>query len=134
MLLCTVSCSVISKQLQEEAEPDVAYGLIVQNPEKYIGKIVIVGGYISGLQDLQGQTVLTILQTALGLWHDPLSKSKSEGYFTVLYKKGLDSKTYRKGRRITIAGTVVDSTVVTMDDKRYIGLHLRNKESYLWPN
>ena len=52
ILLSAASCSVISSQVRKEAEPPVLFKTLVEETVSYIGKTVIVGGYILETKNL----------------------------------------------------------------------------------
>ena len=104
ILLSTASCSVISSQVRKEAEPPVVFKTLMEQTGSYIGKIVIVGGYILEAKNLADETSILILQAP-----------------------------YKKGRKITVAGTVVGLTAAKVEDCPNQCLNLESREMHLWP-
>jgi len=110
MLLFTASCSVISSEVRREAEPTLAFNLLEEEANSYLGKTVIVGGYILETENLPDKMSILVLQAPLGFRDEPKSKDKSKGRFIVFHKGFLDPAVYKKWRKITVAGTVVGLT------------------------
>jgi outer membrane lipoprotein len=107
LLALTASCSTISKDLRSEAEPSLPYKTMVNDIEKYVGKTVILGGYIEDTKNLDQETIVTVVQAPLSRWQIPKSKAESEGRFVVLHEGYLEWGAYEKGRKVSVAGTVV---------------------------
>jgi len=133
MLVFTASCSVISSQVRKEAEPPVEFKKLMRETNSYIGKTVIMGGYILQTEKLADKMYILALQAPLGFRYEPKSKDKSEGRFIVLHKDFLDPAVYKKWRKITVAGNVVGLT--TADDERCPNkcLNIESREIHLWP-
>jgi outer membrane lipoprotein len=133
MLLFTASCSVISSEVRKEAEPAVAFKTLMKEANSYVGRTVIVGGYILATEKLADKTIILTLQAPLGFRNEPKSMDKSQGRFVVIHKDFLDPAVYRKNRKITVAGNVVGLT--TKDDERCPNtcLTIESREIHLWP-
>ncbi|MGD8508883.1 MAG: Slp family lipoprotein [Syntrophobacterales bacterium] len=133
MLFYTASCSVISSQVRKEAEPPVEFKTLMKEANAYVGRTVIVGGYILATDKLADKSVIVTLQAPLGFRSEPKSRDKSQGRFIVVHKDFLDPAVYRKGRKITVAGYVFGIT--TEDEVRCPNtcLNIESREIHLWP-
>jgi len=124
----TVSCSVISNDIRAEAEPRVAFRTLLENPDAYRGKTVILGGYILDIRVRDGQNLLKVLQTPLIMRDEPGVRSDSEGRFCLVHRGFLEPEIYQAGRKITVAGTVMG-----MDTGPHGPcLTLEVREIYMW--
>ena len=133
ILLSTVSCSVISSQVRKEAEPRIVFKTLMEDNDFYIEKTVIVGGYILETKNLADQTSILVLQAPLGFLDEPKSRDDSEGRFIVLHQDKLDPEVYKRGRKITVAGTVVGLTTAKTEDCPNQCLNIESREMHLWP-
>lgn len=106
-LLLAVSCSVISRELREDAQKGVSFKDLVENTSHYVGKTVILGGYILGAHRGEGGTRIDVSQAPLSTWEIPGDISQSEGRFVVIDKKSEDFDQFRNGLAITVAGKVL---------------------------
>ena len=106
LLFTLASCSVISREIRQEAGPAVSFPHLLEHTEGYMGQTVILGGYIISTRNISDRSVITVLQTPLMLGDEPRVKDYSEGRFTVLHDGFLDPEVYTKDRRITVAGVV----------------------------
>jgi outer membrane lipoprotein len=103
----SVSCSVISSGIRVEAEPRAAFGALLENPDAFRGKTVILGGYILDIRARGGQNLLRVLQTPLIMRDEPAVRSDSEGRFCLVHQGFLEPETFQAGRKITVAGKVM---------------------------
>lgn len=132
-LIATLSCAVISKQVQSEAEPPIPFKTLLEEAEKYNGRTVILGGYILQTENLASETILKVLQAPFRVGEEPDLRDLSQGRFVVYFKGFLDPEVYAKDRAITVAGTVIGSAVEKIGEERVRYLKIENREIYLWP-
>jgi starvation-inducible outer membrane lipoprotein len=105
--LLAVSCSVISKEVRKEAEPNVRFRDLVENTSHYVGKTVILGGYILAARLGEGGVLIDIIQAPLSTWEIPGDRNQSKGLFVVIDKHSEDPARFRKGLAVTVAGRVL---------------------------
>ncbi len=105
--LLAVSCSVISKEERKEAQQGVPFRELVENDSHYIGKTVILGGYILAARRGEGGVLIEVSQAPLSTWEIPGDRAQSEGRFVVLDKRTDDPARFQEGLAITVAGRVL---------------------------
>ena len=127
-----VSCSVISHRVRSEADPPVPFQTLIRDVDKYIGRTVILGGYILETENLESETILKVLQTPLRFGHDPDFKKRSEGRFMVYHNGFLDPEVYGRNRVITVAGRVIGTDMEKIGDEQIQYLKIEDREIYLW--
>lgn len=132
-ILSTMSCSVISPDVKKDATHPVTFEALLSHSDRYMGKTVILGGYILKTENLPDKTVLFVLQTPLHFMDEPSGRDRSKGRFAVIHDGFLDPEIYRKKRKVTIAGTVTGTLVKEIDKHSYTYLALEPREIYLWP-
>lgn len=130
-MLC--SCAVISRDVRQKAGPSVPFDTLMKNADGYIGKAVILGGYIIRTINREDQTVISVLEVPLRLGQEPGSRDTSRGRFMVTVNGFLDPEVYQRDRLVTVAGTVMGKTEREEDGHRYAYLMLDSLEIYLWP-
>ena len=133
LLMFTVSCSIISRQVREESLPPTPFRELLQNIDEYTGKTVILGGYILETENKTDETIIRVLQAPLSFRDEPDSKDKTEGRFIVSYKGFLDPEVYSKNRRITVAGTIIGLQIEEIGSCPYACLKIASREIHIWP-
>ena len=138
LLLCgftaavLTGCSVISKNIRQEADAEVRFAALKRNADAYAGKTVILGGYILEIENLPDQTRLMVLQAPLNFQDEPDDRDRSRGRFRVIFPGFLDPAVYKKDRKITVAGTVTGAETVRINRHDYTLPVLRMREIHLW--
>ncbi len=132
-LVLIVGCaSPISKQLRQEADKNLTFTMVKENPQKYKGEIVIWGGTIIKTVNLPKMTEITVLESPLGSNEKPQGKVRSRGRFIARSHKYLDREVYKKGRKITVAGEVTGKKVKPVGKMKYAYPVINIKQLYLW--
>jgi outer membrane lipoprotein len=129
----TGCASVMSPRVLQQVDKDVTFEMVLEKPEAYAGKTLLLGGDIIEAQPFPKKTVITVLQRPLGLRDQPLSKNESKGRFIAEVPGFLDPAIYRKGRQITVAGTFVAEEVRPLGKMKYTYPVIRCREIHLWP-
>lgn len=134
MLFLVSSCApVISKQLRQQVDKSLSFGLLSADPENYKGKIVILGGVIIQTTPKPGETKVEIVQKNLDFFNEPENEDKSDGRFLVRADGFLDPEIYKKDRKITVAGEVIGSETRKLDELDYRYPVVKAMEMKLWP-
>jgi outer membrane lipoprotein len=127
--------SPISKSVRKEVDRSVSFQQIRQDPERYKGTVVLLGGTIAETKDLQKETVIEVLQKDLGVWFAPKEQKTTGGRFLVICPDLLDPTVYREGRKITVAGEIMGKRVEKRSDgSEYVYPVLRERDMHLWPD
>jgi len=133
LLILTGCAPVISKNLKEQADPSLAFGDVIRNPEAFKGRTVVWGGeIIETTNEENGDTVLEVFQRPLSWREEPQETVASEGRFLVRVEKYLDPYVYRKGRKITVGGEILGEEVRPIGKMDYRYPLVLSKEIYLW--
>ncbi|MFH1102643.1 MAG: Slp family lipoprotein [Pseudomonadota bacterium] len=132
-LFLTTSCSVIPKEVKEEAQGPMPFEVLAKNANPYIGKVFILGGYILEVRNLAEKTELVVLQAPLSFQDEPGSKDESRGRFIIFHVAFLDPEIYKKNRKITVAGTITGSRVERIENHDFTYPTMDAVEIYLWP-
>ena len=133
MFLLTGCAHVISKEALNEVDTSVTFVQVAQDPDAYKGKTVLFGGDIIEAQNLQGRTLVIVLQRPLGRRGEPAAGDVSEGRFILRNPEFLDPAIYSPGRKITVAGTVVGKEMRPLGEIEYTYPVIEKRELYLWP-
>ena len=112
--------SVIPEALEPQIDNAVTFNQIVESPDSYRGKVVVLGGEILKAKALKGGTQLEVLQLPLDSDQEPVTdRMESRGRFLAVQREFLDPATIAEGTRVTVVGEVTGSTVDKMDEADY---------------
>ena len=128
------SCAtVISREVLREVDQGVRFEEILKDPEAYQGRVVLLGGEILKTENFPDKTQLIVIQWPLNSEKKPTTKDASKGRFIVSDSDFLDPAIYRRGRKVTIVGSVTGKELRRLDERELIYPVITKKELYLWP-
>jgi outer membrane lipoprotein len=126
------SCSGLSRDVRKEVETTAPFDVLRQNAQEYVGKTVILGGYILEVRNLPQTTHLIVLQAPLDFQDRPRQRDQSQGRFIAVYDGFLDPAVYEEGRSITVAGPIIGREGVNVDGYSYPTIAIKPVEIHLW--
>ncbi len=128
------SCAtVISREVMQEVDQGVRFEEILKDPEAYQGRVVLLGGEILKTENFPDKTLLVVIHRPLKSGKKPTTKDESKGRFIVSVSGFLDPEIYRRGRKVTVAGSVTGKEVRRLDERELIYPVITKRELYLWP-
>ena len=105
-LILTVGCGpVISTSLQQEAGPPVSFAELVAHPDRYQGRLEILGGEVMEVTPWNNGSLLTVDQRQLDDKLFPIGAT-SGGTFMVESDQWLNSTEYLPKSKVVVAGVV----------------------------
>jgi len=123
---------VISEDILQEANRQISFAQLRKEPRAYQGKTVLLGGVIVDTTNKKEGTLLEVYQTDTNSRGKPINLDVSGGRFLALYEGLLEKEIYRKGRRVTIAGTVQGEQVLKLGQMDYRYPYIIIKDIHLW--
>ncbi len=127
-----LACAPISQQSLKDVDSAISFQVLLKDPEKYKGKLVLLGGQIMATSIEQGETWVEVLQHPLDWRQYPEDPDVSYGRFLLHFKDLRDPAVYTKGRKITALGEVEGQRVLPLQKIDYTYPVLIPRESYLW--
>ncbi len=125
--------SVISKEVRSEATPLESFAELRNEPERFQGKTVILGGEIVETRNRADATTLVVLEKPLNGSDRPKDTDASGGRFLARFSEYLDPVVFAVGRKVTIAGTVTGVETENVGETPYRYVVIRGREVHLWP-
>jgi outer membrane lipoprotein len=126
--------STLSAELAEQIDPSLTFPQIIEAPDSYKGKLVILGGQVLVAKRLKDSTQLTILQLPLNNEQEPTTElTQSQGRFIAEQQEFLDPATVPTGTRITLVGELSGSVSKSLDETAYTYPTLIMKHFKVWP-
>lgn len=132
MLLIFGCAHVVSKELRDMAEKEIAPVDLMKTPDAYKGRIVILGGVIASSINTKEGTYIEVVQKPLDYRGRPGDTDISYGRFIILYEGYLDTAIYSQGREITVAGEVMGKMVRLLGQIQYQYLLIKSRELHLF--
>ncbi len=132
MVLLSACASVISQQGLREADPQITFQVLLQDPDRQKGKVVLLGGEIVTTTVRESETWVEVLQKPLDSGQKPEDTDVSYGRFLVRFPDFRDPAIYAVGRKIAVLGEVQGKKVMPLKEMDYTYPVLIPRESYLW--
>lgn len=133
LVLALSGCHPISRTVTKEAERNLSFAEIRENPDQHLGKVVVLGGTVITTDVRQDDTVMEVQQQRLGGTLEPRDGTeKTGGRFLVLFPGQLDPAEYQMGRRITVGGQIEGKELVNSGEQIEIYPVIRAMDSRLW--
>ncbi|MDE3067926.1 MAG: Slp family lipoprotein [Verrucomicrobiota bacterium] len=122
----------VAKSLRQQAKP-VTLSQAMADPGAWRGTVVIWGGrIIKTANDAKGGSVY-ILQLPLAHNEKPLAHALPLGRFIAGSKGFLDPELYKRGRLVTVAGTLVGLRTEPVQKVRYNYPVVAIQQIHIWP-
>ncbi len=131
-LALSACAPVISKQSLSQADMNLTFQELQRDPERYRGKVVLLGGQILGTKVQDGQTWIEVLQRPLTSRQKPKETDVSYGRFLTRFADFRDPAIYVPGREITVLGEIEGKQVSPLNGTTYVYPVLIPREAYLW--
>lgn len=123
---------VISENVLKSVDRGVEFRDVAAEPARYTGRSVVFGGTIILVENLEGATVMEVVQEGLNSQLKPVARDESGGRFLVKFKEFKDPAIFGAGKRITVAGVVTGTETRPLGKSTYRYPVLEPKEHYLW--
>jgi outer membrane lipoprotein len=136
VLLVVAACApVLRKDLMRGGIYDFQMSTIRETPERYQGKLFILGGVIAETRGTAEGSLIEAVFISVDSMGYLKDVDVAGGRFLAIYpkKKGiLDPLIFRKGREITVAGEYVGNRTGMIDEMEYVYPLFEIRELYLW--
>ncbi len=130
---CVSSPSVVPEGLEPSLDQTVSFSQLLENPERYKQKVVMLGGRILSAKRLSEATRLEVLQLPLYDGQQPTDTlTESLGRFIAMEPTFLDPAKLPPQTRVTIVGEVTGSTQDKVGETNYRFPVLVIKHLHVW--
>ncbi|EKE82824.1 starvation-inducible outer membrane lipoprotein [Idiomarina xiamenensis 10-D-4] len=132
-LLVLSGCSSIPDPIKaNDGETLVSYTQALENPQQTVGQRARWGGVIAAVNNSEQGTVIEVVNFDLQSWGRPLASDQSNGRFRAVIDGFVDPMVYKKGRSITVIGTIAEPQQGKIDEYRYLYPVIDVSGKYLW--
>jgi outer membrane lipoprotein len=132
VLLFTGCVHAISDETLRLVDRSISFAMLKENPDKYIGSYVLLGGTIASARNTKLGGELEIVQFRLDSDSKPEESYNSGGRFLAQSAYFLDPVIYKSGRPVTVAGEVKGHKTAPLDQIEYTYPIIGIRELYLW--
>jgi outer membrane lipoprotein len=124
---------VIPETLQNQVDPGITFSQLLQRPESFQGKIIVLGGEVLSAKRLAEDTRLEVLQLPLDDSQRPVvTRTDSQGRFLAMEKAFLDPAMFPPNTRVTIVGEVTGTIAAKLDEMDYLYPTVVIKYLHVW--
>lgn len=123
---------VISYDLREKTRDDLAFSMVLRDPDLYRGETVVWGGRIIETVNRDDSTDVKVLQMPLDHYGMPVREELSAGRFIARATGYLDNQIYRAGRWVTVGGQVLGMELLPLGESQYAYPVVAAREIHLW--
>ena len=130
---CASSPMEIPETLQSQIDPTLTFSQVIQHPESYQGKMLLLGGEVLSVKRLKESTRLEVLQLPLDEYQRSLmNRTDSQGRFLAMEKAFLDPAMLPLNTRVTIVGEVTKTIAAKLDEMDYQYPTVVIKHLHVW--
>ena len=133
-LLVLVGCGVrvLPEQAMQQVDPSVDFTQVKNDPERYAGTTLLLGGRIISNRSTQDGSLLEVLSYRVDRSGHPLEIDEEGGRFLVRSDRFLDPEVYERGSLVTTTATVLGRGTSTVNDIDYSFPLLRLVAAHIW--
>ncbi len=114
-------------------DPDLTFAILNKDPERHVGRVVILGGKVIKSELKGGKTWIEVWQLPLDWRKRPKETDESGGRFLAYFTDFRDPAIFSPGRKVTIIGLVSGGLDQLIGEKRYHYPVVEVREAHLWP-
>jgi outer membrane lipoprotein len=122
----------ISEQALKQADPGITFSELIKDPEKYRGRVVLLGGQIVTTTVKEIGTSVEVVHKPLDGQHRPKDTDDSMGRFLIDYAGFRDPAIFAQGRKITVVAAVEGKKTLPLKEIQYAYPVLIPLETHLW--
>src|SRR5712692_3176851 len=137
-----VSSELVPTEMESQVSRDIAFESLKKDPDKFKGRVVVLGGKVLRARKLKNSTQVEVLQLPLDRADGPiLTLPESKGRFLAYQEAFLDPATVPAGTLVSMIAEITGSKTQPLDDVEYTyptvkirTLKVWSEERYLRPS
>jgi outer membrane lipoprotein len=132
ILICTGCAHVISDESMRLVDQSISFAMLRENPDKYIGRYVLLGGSVASLRNDKHGSRIEIVQFELNIDDSPDPWSHSGGRFLAETPTFIDPYVFKSNRLVTVVGEVKGHKTLPLGEIDYDYPVLAIREIHYW--
>jgi outer membrane lipoprotein len=121
----------VSKELRQQAQP-LTVEQVAASPRAYTGAVVIWGGRVLQTVNTTNGGDMYVLAMPLTKHEQPVLNGVIRGRFIARGRGFIDPEVFKKGRLVTVAGTITGVAAQPLQGVRYVYPVVSIRELHLW--
>src|SRR6266705_955560 len=115
-----VSSQLVPTDMEPQIARDISFESLKAEPEKFKGRVVVLGGKVLSAKRLKDSTQIEVLQLPLDRADGPiLTLAQSQGRFLAYQEAFLDPATVPAGTIVSMIAEITGSKTHPLDDVEY---------------
>jgi outer membrane lipoprotein len=133
VIMLLQACSyAISPSMTAQVDKTITFEMLQTDPDTFKGKIIILGGTITHIDNIKQGTLIEVIQKPLDYWGKPKRTDKTGGKFLVFYPGHLNTMIFTPNRQITVAAEIEGTRSKALGEKEFTYPLVLSKELKLW--
>jgi outer membrane lipoprotein len=136
-LLLAAGCAtseLVPTELESQIARDIPFESIKAEPEKFTGRVVVLGGKVLSAKRLKEGTQIEVLQLPLDKADAPLmTLAQSKGRFLAYQEGFLDPATLPAGTFVSMIAEVTGAKTLPLDEVEYTYPTMKVRTLKIWP-
>ena len=129
-----VSSELVPTDMEAQIARDIPFESIKAEPEKFKGRVVVLGGKVLSAKRLKEGTQIEVLQLPLDKADAPImTLAQSKGRFLAYQEGFLDPATLPAGTAISMIAEVMGSKTLPLDEVEYTYPTMKIRTLKVWP-
>jgi outer membrane lipoprotein len=132
LMVCGGCAANPASSISQAIVDDVSLTQARSAVDAYMGSTVRWGGVVTEVENKADKTWVFLVGRVLRDDEKPITDSASEGRFIASFNGFVDPLVYKKGRPLTVVGSIESSTVRAIGEYDYWFPVVAVRDSYLW--
>ena len=129
-----VSSELVPTNMEAQIARDLPFESIKAEPEKYKGRVVVLGGKVLSAKRLKEGTQIEVLQLPLDKADAPImTLAQSKGRFLAYHEGFLDPATLPTGTAVSMIAEVTGAKTLPLDEVEYTYPTMKIRTLKIWP-
>jgi len=129
-----VTSQLVTPEMEAQIARDIPFESLKAEPEKFKGRVVVIGGKVLGAKRLKEGTQIEVLQLPLDKADGPIMNLvNSQGRFLAYQTEFLDPATIPAGTQVSMIAELTGTKTLPLDEVDYTYPTLKIRTLKIWP-
>lgn len=129
-----ITSELVTKEMESQVARDIPFEALKAEPDKFKGRVVVLGGKVLAAKRLKEGTQIEVLQLPLDGADAPIMNlPQSKGRFLAYQEAFLDPATIPEGTAVSMIVEVTGARTLPLDEVDYTYPTLKIRTLKIWP-